>query len=129
MDIREHIKFSAVEDRFPERMRSVLREQLHWASEVLHERRVSHTIRLVVAAPPPLRPGRSIVFYAFATNRTAFGAIEALERPLAEWYLETGILPIVNPIPMKYFDEPQLLPKQWFRPIVTRGVGIYTHAD
>jgi len=69
-----------------------------------------------------------IIFHAFATNRTAYGTIQDLESAFAGWYLQTHILPIINPIPMKYYEEPKMLPKEWYSQISIRGVRIYNHA-
>ncbi|MCI0559019.1 MAG: hypothetical protein MN733_11025 [Nitrososphaera sp.] len=128
MSILQIVKYDALEGVFPERMRPSLQDHLHLSSQLFQRRRVKPTIRFVVTAPPPQRPGISIVFHAFATNRTAFGAIQDLESIFADWFLETRILPIINPIPMKYYGEPEMLPKDWYSSISVRGVKIYSHA-
>ncbi len=128
MGIRELVRFDALQQTFPPGMRPSLQEHLHFSATLFRRRRVKHTIRFVVTAPPVRRLSRSIVFHAFATNRTAFGVIEDLEAVFAEWFLETQTLPIINPIPMRYYEEPQILPKQWYWQIAERGVGIHTYA-
>ncbi len=128
MSILNHVKFDAMQEFFPDGMAPSLRYDLHFSSQLLHKRRIKSTIRFVVTAPPPKRPGKSIVFHAFATNRTAFGVIQDLESIFTVWFLETKILPIINPIPMKYFEEPELLPKVWRTSISQRGVRLYSYA-
>jgi hypothetical protein len=128
MSILQIVKYDALERVFPERMWPILEDRLQFASQLFQQRRVKPTIRFVVSAPPPQRPGKSIVFHAFATNRTAFGAVQDLESLFADWFLETQILPIINPIPMKYYKEPEMLPKDWFSSISIRGVRIYSYA-
>ncbi len=128
MSMIEIVKFNARENVFPKGMKPNLRDRLLLSSQLFSKRQVKHTIRFVVTAPPLKRPGKSIVFHAFTTNRTAFGAIQDLESIFADWFLETRILPIINPIPMKYYENPKLLPKNWYRIISTRGVEIYNYA-
>jgi len=128
MNILQVVEYDALEGVFPEKMRPSLRDHLHAASQLFQQRYVKSTIRLVVTAPPPQRPGKSIVFHAFATNRTVFGVIQDLEAVFADWFLQTRILPIINPIPMKYYDEPQILPSDWYSSMSSRGIRIYHYA-
>jgi hypothetical protein len=128
MSIIQIVQFDAREQVFPAGMNPALQDHLHFSSNLFELIQVKQTIRFVLAAPPLTRPGNSIVFHAFATNRTAFGAIQDLEKVFAQWFLETHILPIINPIPMKYYHEPEMLPKRWYKPITNRGVGIYHNA-
>jgi hypothetical protein len=128
MSILQIVKFNALEQIFPAGMKPALQDQLHLSSYLFKRRRVRPTIRFVLTAPPLKRPENSMMFHAFATNRTAFGTIHDLEEVFAEWFLETRILPIINPVPMKYYEEPEMLPKEWYIPITKRGVGIYRYA-
>ena len=128
MSILEIVKFDARRRIFPPEMKPVLQDNLHLSSDLFTRMQVRPTIRFVLTAPPLRRPGNSIVFYAFATNRTAFGAIQDIESVFAQWFLKTRILPIINPIPMKYYEEPEMLPKEWYTTITKRGVGIYHYA-
>ena len=128
MSILQIVEYDAFEGVFPQKMRSELKQDLQFSSQLFSQRSIKPTIRLVVTAPPPQRPGRSIVFHAFTTNRTSYGAIEDLESIFAEWFLETRTLPIINPIPMKYFKEPEMLPEDWYLSISKRGVKIYSYA-
>ena len=112
MSVLQIVKYHAGKKVFPEMMKPSLQDHLQLSSQLFMQRYVKPTIRLVVATPRPQRPGRSIVFHAFATNRTAFGTIHDLESILADWFLETRILPIINPIPMQYYQEPKRLPKE-----------------
>ncbi len=128
MSILQIVKYDAVKEVFPQRIVPSLRDYLQFSSQLFYKRNVKPTIRFVVTAPPPRRPGKSIVFHAFATNRTAFGAIHDLESIFADWFLETRILPIINPIPIKYYVEPKLLPKEWYSSISSYGIRIYSYA-
>jgi hypothetical protein len=129
VSISQIVKYDAVDKVFPEKMLPSLRDHLQRSSQLFNQRLVKSTIRFVVTAPPPRRPGKSIVFYAFATNRTAFGTISDLESIFTDWFLETRILPIINPIPIKYFVEPKLLPREWYSSISIRGIRIYSYAN
>ena len=129
MSISQIVKYDALEGIFPARMQPILQDYLRYSSQLFQQRHVKSTIRLVVTAPPPQRPGKSIVFHAFATNHTAFGAIQDLESIFADWFLETRILPIINPIPMRYYREPEMLPKNWYSSISSRGIRIYSYAS
>jgi len=127
MKIQQFVKFSAEEWSFPEEMNVNLQRQLHLSANLFQQRHVKSTIRFVVTAPSLKRPGKSILFHAFATNRTAYGTIHDLRVIFADWFLKTGILPIINPIPIKYYYEAEMLPRPWLVPISKRGVRIYSY--
>jgi hypothetical protein len=97
-------------------------------SDRLTSFRPSHTIKHVIGLYPsrPLQ-GRpdSLIFIAFCTNRTAFAALMALEKVFAGFYMETFILPLITPLPYKFYLEPEKLPSRIFKPIKTRGVMLY----
>jgi len=127
MNLLEQIKFSPADQIFPSGINPVLQDYLHVAYDIFRSRPIKKTIKLVVTAPPLKRFGNSILFHAFASNKTAYGTIEDLEKVFADWFIRTDILPIINPIPFKYIETPQLLPKAWYSPIRNRGVLIYKH--
>ncbi len=128
MNVHELIKYHVSQEHFPEAMQPSLVDHLTLSARLLEQACVRTAIKYIVTAPAPRRPGRFIVFHTFATNRTAYGTIQDVESAFAEWFLATGILPIINPIPFVYFQEAELLPKDWYSVITTRGIGVYNHA-
>jgi hypothetical protein len=92
---------------------------------VLQSRR---TIKNVIGLYPTRslrRSPDSFGFYAFCTNRTAFAALIAMEDVFTEFYMDTSILPLISPLPYRFFREPDLLPKRIVKDIRTRGVMLY----
>ncbi len=128
MNIEQIVKYNAIERTFPENMRLDLQDQLLYSSKLFVSYKIKPSIRLIITAPPLKRSGNSILFHAFATNHTAYGTILDLEPIFTEWFLQTKIMPIINPIPITYFEEPELLPRKLFSYISTRGVKIYSYA-
>jgi hypothetical protein len=128
MNIHELIKYQVGQDRFPKAMRPGLKDDITLSATLLERRRIRPSIKYIVTSPSPRRPGRAIVFHTFATNRTAYGAIQDVEPAFAQWFLQTRILPIINPIPFAYFEEAEMLPKEWYDVIVARGIGVFNHA-
>lgn len=128
MSVLHIVKYNAKRGTFPAEMEPRLQDYLRLSSDLLTGRHVKQTIRVIVSTPPLRRITRSMVFHAFATNRTVYGTIEDLGPMFADWFQETGILPIINPIPMRYYLEPEMLPKNLYSLISTRGVEIYSYA-
>jgi hypothetical protein len=88
----------------------------------------THTIKQVIGiypSRPHTRTPGSLFFHAFCTNRTAFAALMALEEVFTEFYMETSVLPLITPLPYRFYLEPKMLPDRILRPIKTRGVILY----
>lgn len=77
----------------------------------------------------PTRPRKTkmdiLPFYSFSTNRTGYAALKQLENVFAEFYLQTEILPVINPIHASYLDKYKELPLHIVRKFQKRGVILY----
>ena len=60
----------------------------------------------------------------FHRHQTPYAAIDALAHPLAEFFMQTDILPIVDPIFDRYKDELEQLSPRLYRAFEERGILI-----
>ena len=96
--------------------------------DVFRHRQASSSVFDARTCAVKLRPLVGEV-HSFASNRTAYGAIQALESVFADWFLYTRILPIITPIPIKYFSAPEMLPKDIYSVIINRGIKVYENVN
>lgn len=61
---------------------------------------------------------------AFHRHETAYAAIDALAPPIAEFFMQTDILPVLNPIFLRYKDRLEELSPKLYRQFADRGILI-----
>lgn len=61
---------------------------------------------------------------AFHRHETAYAAIDALAPPLAEFFMQTDILPVLDPIFSRYKDHIEELAPRLYREFANRGILI-----
>ena len=61
---------------------------------------------------------------AFDTHQTPYAAIDALAPPLAEFFMQTEILPVLDPIFSRYKDRLEELSPVLYRKFAERGILI-----
>ena len=66
-------------------------------------------------------------FYTFSTNRTSYASLKLVEDVFANFYLQTDILPIVNPIHHSYIKNYKDLPRHLVRKFLDRGALLYAN--
>jgi hypothetical protein len=60
----------------------------------------------------------------FHTHQTPYAAIDALAPPLAEFFMQTEILPVLDPIFSRYKDRLEELSPALYRQFAERGILI-----
>ena len=64
-------------------------------------------------------------FYSFSSNKTGYAALKLLEDVFAEFYLQTEILPVINPMHFTYIKKYKNLPLHIVRKFQNRGAVLY----
>jgi len=67
----------------------------------------------------------SLSFFAFSGSRTAYAALKDLEGVFADFYLQTGVLPHINPLPQRYFENPKKLSLSLLNVFSRSGALVY----
>ena len=66
---------------------------------------------------------------AFHSHQTTYGAIYALALPLAEFFMTTEVLPVLEPIFARYKERIEQLSPSLFRQFADRGILIPKEAE
>jgi len=127
--INEIVKYDATKDRYPLDINNSILMRVNSITSIMKERKISKSIKHIIAIPRFRRQGDNMMFYAFATNRTAYGVIRRLSKVFTEWYLETELLPLIKPIQNKFYNKPKQLPYNIVKNLRERGVKVYDHAN
>ena len=92
-----------------------------------HKKRLQSMSEMIVVVSNRrhITPSHMIVS-AFHRHYTAYAAVDALAEPLAEFFLQTNILPIVDPIHERFKDRLEELAPELFRRFSERGILIPT---
>lgn len=92
-----------------------------------HKRRLQSVNEMVVVVSNRRHITPSHVFVnAFHRHRSAYAAVDALAEPLAEFFLRTDILPVVEPIHDRFKDRLEELAPELYRKFSERGILIPT---
>lgn len=127
MSLLQHLKYHSREE-FPMEAYPALSDHMYSLASRLQD---SQPVRGVVGivglypARPVKRPPTSASFFTFTTSRTAYAALRDVEDIFADFYLRSGILPHISPLPKRYFDEPTALSQSLLTTFAKQGALLY----
>lgn len=127
MRIREYVRYRNRED-YPMESYPAISDFFYTLSMRVGEVAPSRRVLGIVGLYPfrrSARPIDTISFVTFSTTRTTYAALKDVEDIFADFYLQSGILPYINPLPQVYFKEPELLPGKVKSILHKQGAYIY----
>lgn len=114
--------------QFPTDSHPIITDYFYSLGNQFIEPGLSKSVVGVVGVYPRREPRRaveSLSFFAFSTSRTAYAALRDLEEVFAEFYLQTGVLPFINPLSKRYYEKPHEMPQSLLKVFARNGALIY----
>lgn len=127
MGVREYIRFNDPRS-FPFEIHPALSDYFLTLSQRLTDSPPSRRVSGIVGLYPHRNRARQIEtvsFITFTTARTAYSALKDVEEVFADFYLQSGILPYINPVPNAHFRHPELMPSRIRSAFMKQGAYIY----
>lgn len=127
MSLTRYLKYSE-RDQFPSDSHPVITDYFYClGNQFIKLDHPKNVVGIVGIYPrrEPRRPIESLSFFSFSTSRTAYAALRNLEEVFAEFYLQTGVLPYINPLSQRYFEKPKELSQSLLNVFARNGALIY----
>ncbi len=127
MRLQQVLKYKTSND-LPTQVYPALSDHFVTLTHTLRDADLPSTLAGVIGIFPFRKPRTepdSVSFFTFSSNRTAYAALRDVEEIFAEFYLRTGVLPYLNPMPRSFYLNPDTLPRKTRTLFGKQGAFIY----
>lgn len=128
MRLQQLVKYRSTDD-LPVGSFPIFSDHFATLAQKLRDSPPPQTVLGIVGLFPFRRSRRdpdSVSFVTFSSNRTTYAALRDVEDFFAEFYLSTGILPYVSPMPQSCYLRADAVPlAHTNNPLKTRSVSLW----
>jgi len=127
MSLIQYLKYSD-RTQFPTESHPAISDYFHTLGNHLYQQNRSKSLVGIVGIYPRKEPRchiESLSFFAFSGSRTAYAALRDVEDVFADFYLQTGVLPYINPLSQRFFEKPKELSQSLLNVFARNGALVY----